>query len=38
MKVMIMSDLAPPYMGGGESYVIQLSTHLISLVVKFNYP
>lgn len=26
-----MSDVAPPYMGGGESYVIQLGTHLVSL-------
>ncbi len=31
MKIMIMSDLAPPYMGGGESYVIQLGTHLTKL-------
>lgn len=31
MKIMIMSDLAPPYMGGGESYVIQLGTYLTKL-------
>ena len=28
MKIMVISDLAPPYMGGGESYVIQLGTYL----------
>ncbi|MFQ5941744.1 MAG: glycosyltransferase family 4 protein [Nitrososphaerales archaeon] len=31
MKIMIISDLAPPYMGGGESYVIQLGTYLTKL-------
>ena len=28
MKILIMSDLAPPYMGGGETYVLQLGTSL----------
>lgn len=31
MKILIISDLAPPYMGGGETYVIQLGTHLTKL-------
>jgi len=31
MKIMIISDLAPPYMGGAESYVIQLGIHLTKL-------
>lgn len=31
MKIMIMSDLAPPYMGGAESYVIGLGVHLTKL-------
>jgi glycosyltransferase involved in cell wall biosynthesis len=31
MKLLIISDLAPPYMGGGESYVIQLGTHLTKM-------
>lgn len=29
MKILILSDLAPPYMGGGETYVTKLSTGLV---------
>lgn len=29
MKILILSDLAPPYIGGGETYVIKLSTWLV---------
>ncbi len=31
MKILIMSDLAPPYMGGGETYVTQLGTNLTKM-------
>lgn len=31
MKIMIVSDLAPPYIGGGESYVIHLGSGLSKL-------
>lgn len=31
MKIMIMSDLAPPYMGGGETYAIQLGSYLVKM-------
>lgn len=31
MKILIMSDLAPPYMGGIETYVTQLGKHLTQL-------
>lgn len=31
MKIMICSDLAPPYIGGGESYVINLGSRLANL-------
>lgn len=31
MRIMICSDLAPPYIGGGESYVINLGTRLVKL-------
>ncbi len=31
MKILIMSDLAPPYMGGGETYVTQLGTKLTKM-------
>ncbi len=37
MKIMIMSDLAPPYMGGGESYVIHLGTHLAKLGYEVHW-
>lgn len=29
MKIMISSDLAPPYVGGGESYVINVATGMV---------
>ncbi|MFY3742035.1 MAG: 1,4-alpha-glucan branching enzyme [Candidatus Nitrosomirales archaeon] len=31
MKILIISDLAPPYMGGIETYVTQLGKHLTKL-------
>ncbi|MEM5829243.1 MAG: glycosyltransferase family 4 protein [Candidatus Aenigmatarchaeota archaeon] len=31
MRIMICSDLAPPYIGGGESYVINLASRLVKL-------
>ncbi|MBI1978619.1 MAG: glycosyltransferase family 4 protein [Candidatus Aenigmarchaeota archaeon] len=30
MKILILSDLAPPYIGGGETYVTKLSTGLVN--------
>lgn len=30
LKIAILSDLAPPYMGGGESYVVHLGRQLVS--------
>ena len=31
MKIMIMSDVAPPQIGGGEIYVMQLGSHLVKM-------
>lgn len=31
MKIMICSDLAPPYIGGGESYIINLGSRLADM-------
>jgi glycosyltransferase involved in cell wall biosynthesis len=37
MKIMIMSDLAPPSMGGIETYVTQLGTHLTKLGCEVHW-
>ncbi|MEM5853145.1 MAG: glycosyltransferase family 4 protein [Candidatus Aenigmatarchaeota archaeon] len=37
MRIMICSDLAPPYIGGGESYVINLGSRLAKLGHEINW-
>jgi glycosyltransferase involved in cell wall biosynthesis len=31
MQILLVSDLGPPYIGGGERYLLELSTRLASL-------